>query len=340
MRLQRVLAEAGVAARRACEALIEGGHVQVNGKIVKKLPVFVDPNRDHIEVDGRPIARKKSARPRRLYIMVNKPARALTTASEEPGDERTTVFDLVDYPGKPRLFAVGRLDYETTGLVLLTNDGTMANVMTHPRYGVPKTYEAVVKGLPDQTSLAKLEKDIHKAALRAAQEEGQSHAPRVELTITKRDSEKTTIELTFREGKNPQVRRMLAIAGWPVRKLTHIRMGPLELRSLALGKWRELERDEVAALKKTTAALTKGGKNRQGGKPPKAKGAESPEPPVVPAGPIITTRTGGSLGGQSRSISVGSADDIRGRGPSEPVKNKPRRLDPPPGPRSLTPPRG
>ena len=326
--MQRILAEAGVAARRVCERLIEEGHVQVNGKIANKLPVFVDPDHDHIEVDGRPIARKKSARPRLLYIMVNKPARTLTTASEEPGDERTTIFDLVDYPGKPRLFAVGRLDYETTGLVLLTNDGTMANVMTHPRYGVPKTYEAVVKGLPDQISLAKLEKDIHKAALRAAEEEGSSHAPRVELKITKRDSEKTMIELTFREGKNPQVRRMLAIAGWPVKKLTHIRLGPLELRALALGKWRELERDELAALKKTAAALTKGGKNRQGGKPP--TGTKAPEAPLVPAGPIITTRSRASLRSEKRSISVGSADDIRGRGPSEPIKNKPRRLDPPP----------
>lgn len=333
-----MLAEAGVAARRVCERLIEEGHVQVNGKIANKLPVFVDPEQDHIEVDGRPIARRKSARPRRLYLMVHKPARTLSTASEEPGDERTTIFDLVDYPGKPRLFAVGRLDYETTGLMLLTNDGTMANVLTHPRYGVPKTYEAVVKGLPDDFSLAKLEREIHKAALRAAKEEGHSHAPRVELKVTKRDAEKTLLELTFREGKNPQVRRMLALAGWPVKRLTHIRLGPLELRALALGQWRELERDEVSALKRTVKALTKGGKNRQGGRPPAA--TQAPEPPKTPAGPIITTRTKGNAGSENRSISVGSADDIRGRGPSEPVKNKPRRLDPPSRPRAAGPSRG
>src|SRR5690606_13551855 len=153
-RLQRVMADAGVASRRACEELIARGAVEVNGEVVTELPIFVDPREDRILVEGRPLP-KRGGGDRNIYIMLNKPERTLTTVTDErefggEGGGRRTVMDLVDHPARARLFPVGRLDYATRGLVLLTNDGELANKLTHPRYGVHKTYEAVVKGvLPD-----------------------------------------------------------------------------------------------------------------------------------------------------------------------------------------------
>lgn len=279
VRLQRVLAEAGVAARRVCERLIETGHVEVNGQIVTRLPVFVNPRTDRIVVDGRPIARHDGARPRRLYLLLNKPTHVLTTSADEPGADRTTVLDLVNHPEKPRLFPVGRLDFDTTGLVFLTNDGDLAHRLTHPRYGVPKTYHAVVKGLPDDAALARLEREIHKAQAKESHRAGSLHAPRVEMKILRRQGDNTLLEITLREGRNRHVRDLLAGAGCPVKKLTHVRLGPLELRGVALGAWRELERSEVAALRRAA----KGGPERaphiSGDRPPPRRRRAAIGPP-------------------------------------------------------------
>jgi pseudouridine synthase len=244
-RLQRVLADAGIGSRRACEQLIEAGEVEVNGKLVAELPAWVDPAEDRIVVQGRPVPRPE----RRLYVLLNKPARTLSTMADEPGADRRTVTDLVDHPGSSRLFPVGRLDYDTVGLILLTNDGELANRLTHPRYGVPKTYRVVVKGLLGEEAVAELEQGIYLAERKAGQAEGAKKTARVEIKVISQNRENTTLEITLREGRNRQVRRMLAAVGYPVRKLESIGMGPIQLKGVARGAWRELTRDEIWALK-------------------------------------------------------------------------------------------
>jgi 23S rRNA pseudouridine2605 synthase len=162
VRLQRVLADAGVAARRRCEQLIEEGRVEVNGEVRSSLPVFVDPTRDLITVDGKAIARQPSRGVRFTYIVMHKPPRTLCTSADEPEIGRVTVLDLVDHPAKSRLFPVGRLGWNESGLVLLTNDGEMANRLSHPRYGVPKVYLAAVKGDVREGDLKNLTKEMYK----------------------------------------------------------------------------------------------------------------------------------------------------------------------------------
>ncbi|GAB4384791.1 MAG: pseudouridine synthase [Phycisphaerales bacterium] len=244
------MAEAGVASRRECERLIEAGAVEVNGQVVTQLPVFVDPAVDRIVVEGRPIRRQPE---RKLYLLLNKPARTLTTLADEPGADRRTVMDLVDHPQKARLFPVGRLDYDTTGLLLLTNDGELANRLTHPRFGVPKTYRAVVKGHVEDEAIAELERGIYLADRKAGKTTGASRTAHVEVRIISRQRDRTVLELTLREGRNRQVRRLLAAVGFPVRKLERIAMGPLSLKGVARGQWRELDRHEIRALKRAAA---------------------------------------------------------------------------------------
>jgi pseudouridine synthase len=249
-RLQRVLADAGVASRRDCEALIERGAVEVNGEVVTRLPVWVDPAVDHIVVEGRPLARKG---PRLIYVLLNKPARTLTAAEDEPGADRRTVVDLVEHPAAPRLFPVGRLDYDSVGLLLLTNDGELANRLTHPRYGVAKTYKVKVRGQIDDDACRELERGIYLADRKEGKTDGASRTAQVELAVIRRERDATWLELTLREGRNRQVRRMLAAVGYPVLSLERTGMGPLELKGVARGSWRELTAPEVASLKRAAA---------------------------------------------------------------------------------------
>lgn len=250
-RLQRVMAEAGVASRRECERLIESGAVEVNGEVITSLPCFVDPANDRIVVDGRPIRKTPE---RHLYIMLNKPARTLTTLSDEPGADRKTVMSLINHPQKGRLFPIGRLDYDTTGLLLITNDGELANRLTHPRYGVPKTYRVVVKGRIEEEAVAELEKGIFLADRKAGRTEGASRTSRVEVKVVTLDRDRTTLELTLREGRNRQVRRLLAAVGFPVKSLERIGMGPVRLKGVARGEWRELDAREIGSLKRAANA--------------------------------------------------------------------------------------
>jgi 23S rRNA pseudouridine2605 synthase len=248
-RLQRVMADAGVGSRRACEAMIEDGLVEVNSVLVTRLPAWVDPEEDHIVVSGKPISKSE----RKLYIMLNKPANTLSTAKDEPGSDRRTVIELVDHPAAARLFPVGRLDYDTVGLILLTNDGELANRLTHPRYGVPKTYRVTLKGELDEAAIKELERGIFLAQRKAGQTEGAARTAHVEIELVARDRDRTVVSLTLREGRNRQVRRMLAAVGCPVRKLERTAMGPVKLKGLPRGGWRELTRDEIRALRKSAA---------------------------------------------------------------------------------------
>lgn len=253
-RLQRVLADAGVAARRVCEAMIEAGRVRVNGEVARRLPVFVDPEADSIEVDGRPLRPRGPGRP--VYIMVNKPERTLVTAADEQGVGRTTVLDLVRHPGDARLFPVGRMDYYSTGLVLLTNDGEVANRLTHPRYQVPRTYEIVVRGVLTTEHVRAITAKLRIARENAAQAAGKrSRAMKgspPDIQVVAREGDRTVLRITLRESGHGDLREILREIGVPVKKMTRVSFGPLTLEGLAIGRWRELERHEVQALRGST----------------------------------------------------------------------------------------
>lgn len=238
MRLAKYLAHAGVASRRASEQLIADGRITVDGTVVR------DPARDvddshAIAFDGEPV---RGAEPRVVYAL-HKPAGVVSTASDTHG--RRTVVQLV--PGERRLYPVGRLDAESTGLILLTNDGDLANRLTHPRYEVPKTYRASLGG-------AALTDRALKALREGVQLEDGMTAPARVRRLTPHQ-----LELTIHEGRNRQVRRMCEAVGRPVRQLVRIRFGPLELGDLRPGKARRLTGAELAAL----AAAAAGGAARR-----------------------------------------------------------------------------
>lgn len=281
------MADAGVGSRRTCEALIEAGEVTVNGNIETDLPIWVDPERDRIVVQNKVLEQAE----RLLYIMLNKPPRTLSAVKDEPGYDRRTVTELVNHPAAARLFPVGRLDYETVGLILLTNDGEMANRLTHPRYGVPKTYRVSVKGKLDQDSLHELERGIFLAQRKEGQTQGAKRTAHVEIKLIAQDRDGTILELTLREGRNRQVRRMLAAVGFPVRKLERVGMGPVRLTGVARGAWRELTRQEIKDLKRSAAMKlsdeAQSGSNRGGNKPKT---------------PYVDPRSGPAMGVRRRSI--------------------------------------
>lgn len=263
-RLQRVMADAGVASRRVCEQMIEGGRVVVNGQTVRTLPAWVDPHRDRVLVDGQPIAKPEP----HLYIMLNKPARTLATPPEGPDDSRRSALAMVEHPLASRLFAAGRLEFEATGLLLLTNDGELANRVTHARYGVEKTYQMVVRGTMDEESLARVNRAIAQVTLRAAKEAGVPRAPRADLVLVAREPGRSVLELTVRDGRAVLVRDTLAALGHPVKSLERVAIGPVRLRGVAVGQWRELERDELSDLRRVAAgkpARGGGARTRAGG---------------------------------------------------------------------------
>lgn len=262
VRLQRVLADAGVAARRHAEGLIEQGRVTVNGQVVRDLPCFVDPHFDRIHVDGRPIPKPA----RHVYVMFHKPERVLVTDADEPGMDRKTLRDFVRHPAAPRLFAIGRLDFQTTGLVLMTNDGELANRVSHPRANLAKTYHVVVKGAPTPQNMkvftrAAAAGDRAKAKddPRAAMKMRTRPRTPLEVRVITSDAAKSLLEVTTRDERNLDIRGACLAAGLPVKKITRINYGPVRLTALPLGNWRELTRPEVNALKKS-ARLAKEGR--------------------------------------------------------------------------------
>ncbi|TVQ76219.1 MAG: rRNA pseudouridine synthase [Phycisphaeraceae bacterium] len=258
IRLQKAMADAGVGSRRRCEELIESGKVSVNGRIVRTLPAWVDPERDEIAVGGEPVGKVE----RHVYVMLYKPRHTVSTLHDP--DERRTVAELVQHPSGARLYPVGRLDYDTMGLVLLTNDGEMANRLTHPRYEVHKTYRAIVKGSIEDEEIRQLERGIYLAVRREGKTVGGERTGGAHLRVVRRERERTILDITLTEGRNRQVRRMLAHVGHRVRKLTRIHMGPLTLKGLRLGEWRELTSREIQELRKATG-LQRRGKQGKGG---------------------------------------------------------------------------
>ncbi|MFZ1932433.1 MAG: pseudouridine synthase [Thermoguttaceae bacterium] len=231
-RLQKVLAAAGLGSRRQCEELITAGRVEVDRRPVTELGTRVDPAKQTIRVDGvvLHIARLE-------YLAVNKPSGVLCTNRDPAG--RTRVVDLID-ARNARLFTIGRLDLHSEGLILVTNDGDLANRLTHPRYGVSKTYRVVVAGNPTHEVLNKLEQGVHLA-------EGFARAERMEIKSHHKES--TTLEMVLREGKNREIRRLLARVGHKVLRLTRIAVGPVRLGLLPTGAVRRLTAEEVKALR-------------------------------------------------------------------------------------------
>ncbi len=241
VRLHKALADAGVASRRACERLIEEGAVAVNGILVTTTPAWVDPDSDKITVEGR----KVHTRPRLVYVMLFKP-RGVVCTSAKDGDRRRAV-DLVNHPSGIRLFPVGRLDIDSSGLLLMTNDGELANRLTHPRYHLVKVYEVAVRGSVDDAEVKRMEKGLFLTDRKRHQGD---RTKRSRLTILRRDRDRTRLIMELREGRNRQVRRMMAQVGHPVKRLRRIQIGPLKLKGLRVGEWREPTSREMAALKR------------------------------------------------------------------------------------------
>ncbi len=231
-RLQKVIARAGLASRRAAEELISAGRVSINGSVVRELGVKVGAH-DRIAVDGRPLG--NFAAP--IYILLYKPTRVVTTVRDPYG--RRTVIDCVT-PVSARVFPVGRLDYDTSGALLLTNDGELAHQLMHPRFAVNKTYEAVVSGRISMDALARLEQGVPL--------DGRLTAPaRAEFKGT--DGYSSRIVLTIHEGRNRQVRRMCEAVGHPCKKLVRTHYASLGLYGLKPGQWRYLTEQEAHRLK-------------------------------------------------------------------------------------------
>jgi pseudouridine synthase len=235
VRLQKVLSQAGVASRRAAEKLIADGRVSVNGKTILTMGVKVDAQKDEIRVDGRRI--KAVARLR--YILLYKPTGFVTTRSDP--QRRRTVMDLL-HGVREYVYPVGRLDYDSEGVLLLTNDGDLAARLTHPRHGVARTYEARVAGMPDREAIERLRKGIPLDGHRTLP------ADVVLLNEGRRDGN-GVLRLTIREGRNRQVRRMCEAVGHPVQSLRRTRFGSLSDRRLKPGQWRELSEGEVDSLR-------------------------------------------------------------------------------------------
>ena len=248
-RLQKVLAHAGVASRRKAEALIQQGRVTVNGRVVTELGTKVDPARDDIRVDGE----RLRVVARHTYILLNKPRGVLSTMEDERG--RRSLGDLVTFPA--RLYPVGRLDVNSEGLILLTDDGELANLLTHPRYRHEKEYHVLVLGHPGDKTLEVWRRGVIL--------EGQRTAPAA-VEVLRKEKDTTWLKVVMHEGRKRQIREMASLLGHPVLELTRVRLGPLELGGLGPGKWRTLtarEVGELQALKQTPKKARRAGTGRK-----------------------------------------------------------------------------
>ncbi|MDO8886104.1 pseudouridine synthase [Candidatus Oleimmundimicrobium sp.] len=231
-RLQKVMAEAGVASRRKCEKLIAEGKVRVNGEIVKELGFKVNPSKDVIDIEGKILKI-----PEKIYLMLNKPVGYLTSVSDP--FNRPTVMDLVKE--KARVFPVGRLDKETEGLLIFTNNGELAHRLMHPSFKFKKTYVAEIDGYPTEESLTKLRKGVEL-------DDGITYL--AEVKLLKKRTKNSVIEISISEGRKRQVRRMFKAIGHNIIKLKRINYGPLSVEGLKLGEYRYLTDTEVKLLKK------------------------------------------------------------------------------------------
>jgi len=290
-RLQKVLASAGLGSRRSCEELITTGRVEVDRVVVTELGVRVDPRAQEIRVDG-----ERLPQVRRVVYMLHKPVGVVTTNVDPAG--RPRVVDLV--PGDHRLFAVGRLDRMSEGLILLTNDGPLANLLAHPRYGVEKKYLVQVAGVPSEDLLGKLRQGVRLA-------EGEVHAKRV--SIRSQHGKSAVLEMVLDEGKNREIRRMLARLGHKVHQLKRVAVGGLSLGNLLPGQWRQLAWSEVETLRRDALAAVGPEGERMPSPRPGPGGRQGVRP-----GDRRRARPAGSPGGAGRPGATG-----RGRQAGRPI---------------------
>ena len=233
-RLQKILAQAGVASRRAAEAMISGGRVRVNGRVVTELGTRADPASDRIELDGQRLTAEKP-----VYILLHKPRGVVATLSDPEG--RPSVGEMLSGLGV-RAYPVGRLDFATSGVLLATNDGDFSNALLHPRGGVPKRYVVKAAGMMKDADIEKWRRGVEL-------EDGKTLPAEVELL--RHEGDKTWMELTIREGRNQQIRRMGEATGFPVMRLARTSFAGISSEGLAPGRWRYLTRQELVELKKT-----------------------------------------------------------------------------------------
>jgi pseudouridine synthase len=248
-RLQKILSQAGVASRRASEELMLQGRVTVNGTTVRELGTRADPATDDIRVDGR---RVKGAE-RHRYLLLNKPKGYVTTRSDP--QRRPTVMELIGGV-REYVYPVGRLDYDTEGLLLLTNDGELAARLTHPRHEVPRVYEVRVAGVPDPHDIERLSRGVTIDGRR-------TEPAQIQLAPGRHEGH-ATLRMTISEGRNRQVRKMFEAVGHPVDYLRRIAIGPLKDTRLRPGEWRELTAAEITALKKASSGTADEGRRTKG----------------------------------------------------------------------------
>jgi 23S rRNA pseudouridine2605 synthase len=307
-RLQKVLAAAGLGSRRTCEELITSGRVEIDRQVVTLLGTRIDPLKSEVRVDG-----EKLPNPKRVVYMLNKPVGVVTTNFDPSG--RPRVVDLV--PGEQRLFAIGRLDRMSEGLILVTNDGALANLLSHPRYGVEKKYLVQVAGVPSQELLDKIRRGITLA-------DGKVHAKRVDIRSQHKQS--AVLEMILDEGKNREIRRMLARLGHKVHQLKRVGVGKLSLGNLLPSQWRQLAWSEIEALRHDAIAAVgpieaermndpirderpgrpgrSGGPGRDGG--PGRRPAGPPRPRAGQGAPRGTYRDQGQRSQGTRSVGTRS----------------------------------
>ena len=247
-RLAKALARAGISSRRKAEELIKQGLVTVNGRVITEPGTVINPDFDVVSVGGKPIRQERS-----IYLLLNKPAGYISSVKDERG--RKTVLDLLPEV-KERLFPVGRLDYDTRGLLLLTNDGEFAKLMSHPRYHIAKVYHARCRGKVAQDAIKKLQQGILL--------DGVPTLP-ARVKVLKRSKQDTLLEIEHHEGRKRQIKRMLLEVGHPVIELMRVRFGPLDLKGVPEGEYRLLTRDEVETMKNLALGMV-GSRYRPGGK--------------------------------------------------------------------------
>lgn len=270
VRLQKALADAGIAARRDCEQLIIDGRILVNNRVVTKLPCFIDPQKDLVAFDGVPVDVSGSAptavavKPRKLtYVLVNKPKGVISTTHDELGRRNVLALLPPAMRAEERLYPVGRLDGDSTGLLLITNDGDFAHQLTHPRIGVAKEYRVTTAGLASEEQLQKLRSGMYLITPDASGTKTTKRAAMESVRIIKRyvdrsRGDRTVLKVTLREGQNREIRRMLARVGLKVRELERVAIGPLRAHDLKPGQCKLLGKKDVDSLR---AAVLESGRS-------------------------------------------------------------------------------
>jgi 23S rRNA pseudouridine2605 synthase len=293
-RVQKLMAQANIGSRRACEDIISQGRVRVNGKVIK-LGDQADPHIDVIEVDGNKLAFPE----RKIYIAFNKPRYVLSTDEPHEGDTRKTIYDFI--PVKDHLFSAGRLDADSEGLMVLTSDGELANRLTHPRYHHTKTYKVVVSGLPKQETLNRWQRGVE-----LLNEDGTTEQTGpCFIKVMDGGEKETTLRIVMTEGKKRQIRRTASLLGHNVRSLIRTHMGKLALGTLRSGEWHELTAKDLAALKEPADELKEIRSNKTAARrSPTTRPKAITKRPSAGQRPIKKPRRG-SVGGRRNSRTGG-----------------------------------